>query len=146
MRGIEEGFTGDNESRRQRISRWPRHWWICGRMGLGFEGVVEDEAKAGSWIRTRAARHPRMASACPGDGRRRWQRVACEAEQGGEEEADGWAPARKILFLYFFSFLLGCDTLCLSSYAFCSHTLAFYHCISVHPRKRTHCSFFDIRC
>jgi hypothetical protein len=73
-------------------------------MGIGFEGVTQDEAGAGSWIRTHAALHPRMAGACPGDGRRRWQRVAREAEQGGEEEADGWARARKILFLYFFSF------------------------------------------
>ena len=85
MRGIEEGFTGDNESRRQRISRWPRHWWIWGRMGLGFEGVVEDEAKAGSWIRTRAARHPRMAGLCPGDGRWWCRHVRAAAEQGGGE-------------------------------------------------------------
>ena len=64
--------------------------------------VAEDKAGAGSWRirasgRTRAARHPRMAGACPEDGRWRWRRVSRRGRAGeGEREADGWAQARKI--------------------------------------------------
>jgi len=55
---------------------------------------VEDKGER----RTRAARQPRMAGACPGVGRRRGG--ACVPRRGRTErrgrEADGWARARKI--------------------------------------------------
>jgi hypothetical protein len=79
---------------------------------LGFGGKKEpgadkERARGGAdsaRIRTRA-RCPRMAGACPNDAWRQWRRVSCRGRAWeGEREADGWARARKILFLYFFSF------------------------------------------